>query len=110
MYPDDPWLEAAASLQVELDVQVRDEAYEVYVAESARGRMVDRVGVVTLLLRCGQVIKGELRADDVVAALRCDGAWINGRVSHVGADHVDLVRDGCSTTIAVTAVEAWARR
>ena len=167
MYPDDPWLEAAASLQVELDVQVRDEAYEVYVAESARGRMVDRVGEVTLLLRCGQVIKGELRADDdsvaghlvvaepsgrlmlvpdtavvsmtgsrpglrpegrdrertlgswlreawqaddVVAALRCDGAWINGRVSHVGADHVDLVRDGCSTTIAVTAVEAWARR
>ncbi len=56
MYPDDPWLEAAASLQMELDVQVRDEAYEVYVAESARGRMVDRVGEVTLLLRCGQVM------------------------------------------------------
>ncbi|MCX6433626.1 MAG: hypothetical protein NTX29_12885 [Actinobacteria bacterium] len=168
MYPDDPWLEAAAGLQVELDAQVRDEAYEVFVAESARVRMVDRVGEVTLLLRCGQAIEGELRppddnsvaghltvvedsgrlllvpdaavvtmtgsrpglrsegrdpartlgswlreawqGDDLVAGLLCDGSWINGRVAHVGADHVDLVSGGCSTTIAVIAVEAWARR
>ena len=167
MYPDDPWLEAAASLRVELDVQVRDEAYEVFVAESARGRMADRVGEVTLLLRCGQAVEGELRADDdsvaghlivaepsgrlmlvpdtavvtmagsrpglrpegrdrertlgswlreawqaddVVAALRCDGRWCTGRVRHVGADHVDLVSDGCTTTLAVAAVEAWSRR
>lgn len=168
MNPDDPWLEAAAGLQVEIDTQVREEAYEVFVAESARGRMVDRVGEVTLLLRCGQAIEGELRpqdddcvaghlvvaedsgrlllvpdtavvtmagsrpglrpegqdrertlgswlrearqGDDRVAALLCDGRWINGRVAHVGADHVDLVSGGCSTTIAVITVEAWARR
>ena len=168
MHPDDPWLEAAAGLQVELDAQVRDEAYEVYVAESARGRMVDRAGEATLLLRCGQAIEGQLRppeddsvaghlivsersgrlllvpdtavvtmtgsraglrpegrdrertlgswlreawqADDVVAALRGDGRWCTGRVRHVGADHVDLVSDGCTTTLAVAAVEAWSRR
>ena len=168
MNPDDPWLEAAAGLQVEIDTQVREEAYEVYVAESARGRLVDRAGEATLLMRCGQAIEGQLcppdddsvaghlivsersgrlllvpdtavvtmtgsraglrsegrdrertlgswlreawQGDDLVAALLCDGRWVTGRVTHVGSDHVDLVRDGCSTTIAISAVEAWARR
>ena len=168
MHPDDPWLEAAASLQSELDAQVRGEAYEVFVAESARGRMADRVGIVSIRTRSGRMLDGELQpsaddrvaghvavrdsagrllliaegavvtmagsrpglrpeghvresslaswlreswqADDLIEALTGDGRWCTGRVRHVGADHVDLVSDGCTTTLAVAAVEAWSRR
>ena len=168
MHPDDPWLEAAAGLQAELDTQVRDEAYEVFVAESARGRMADRVGLVSIRVRCGRVLEADMQpngdeavaghitvresggrllliaegavvtmagsrpglrpegqvresslaswlreawqADDLVSALMGDGRWCTGRVAHVGADHVDLVSAGRSTTLAVPAVEAWSRR
>jgi hypothetical protein len=71
------WLEAEAGLQTDLDAQVREEAYEVFVAEAARSRLVDRVGRARLVLRCGAVVTGELepmaRVPAGVIALR-DGA------------------------------------
>ncbi len=56
----DDWRELAAALAAERDADMRDEAYEVFVAEAARLRLVDRTGPVSLLLRCGHVIDGAL--------------------------------------------------
>jgi hypothetical protein len=66
---DDPWLEAAAGLRAELDSEARDEAYEVFLAEAARGRLVDRSGPATVLVRCGVVFEGVIgpAGDEAVA-------------------------------------------
>jgi hypothetical protein len=57
------WMEAAASLQSELDAQVREEAYEVFVAEASRCRLTDRTGPIRVALRCGRVMTGVVAAD-----------------------------------------------
>ena len=55
---DDIWLEALAGVQADLDAQVRGDAYEVFVAESARCRLADRTGSAHLRLRSGQAFDG----------------------------------------------------
>jgi hypothetical protein len=57
------WMEAAASLQSELDAQVREEAYEVFVAEASRCRLTDRTGPIRVALRCGRVMTGVVVVD-----------------------------------------------
>lgn len=57
---DELWHEAAAGVQSSLDADLRDEAYEVYVAEATRCRLVDRVGAARVSLRCGVALEGEL--------------------------------------------------
>lgn len=59
---DEQWRELAAALAAERDAEVRDEAHEVFLAEAARLRLLDRSGPVRLLLRCGQVVDGSLDA------------------------------------------------
>lgn len=54
------WHEAAAAAQSSIDADLRDDAYEVFVAEASRCRLVDRVGHARLLLRCGATIEGDL--------------------------------------------------
>jgi hypothetical protein len=63
---DELWLAAAAGLQSELDADLRDEAYEVFVVEAARSRLQDRVGPARLSLRCGLALEGQLGAEDVI--------------------------------------------
>jgi len=68
-------------VQSELDVEVRDEAYEVFVAEASRGRLADRSGPVRLTLRCGRVLSGTLvsRPDESV-----DGhLWVDDATGRV---------------------------
>jgi hypothetical protein len=57
------WQEAAAGVQSWLDADLRADAYEVFVAEAARCRLVDRVGDARVTLGCGVVIQGELAPD-----------------------------------------------
>lgn len=66
---DGLWQEAAAAVQSSVDADLRDEAYEVFVAEAARCRLVDRAGPARVALRCGVTLEGELvaAADDAVA-------------------------------------------
>ena len=54
------WRDAEAIVQCDVDAQAREEAYEVFVAESARMRLVDRVGPVDLWLTCGAIVHGTL--------------------------------------------------
>jgi hypothetical protein len=57
---DDVWLEALAGVQADVDAQLRGDAYEVFVAESARCRLEDRTGPAHVRLRSGHVIDGEI--------------------------------------------------
>jgi hypothetical protein len=57
------WQEAAGGVQSWLDADLRAEAYEVFVAEAARCRLVDRAGAARVALRCGVVLEGELDPD-----------------------------------------------
>jgi hypothetical protein len=59
----DPWFEAIAGLQADVDAELRDDAYEVFVAEAARGRVVDRVGTARVVLRSGASVDGTLVTD-----------------------------------------------
>ena len=61
---DDPWLEAVAAVRAELDGETRDDAVEVFLAEAARCRLVDRRGPTRVTLRCGTVLSGELVGSD----------------------------------------------
>lgn len=61
------WLEAAAAVEGELRAEVLDEAYEVYVAEAARTRVVDRDGAAHVRLRSGAAVDGVLVHDDPIA-------------------------------------------
>lgn len=56
----DPWREAVAELRTEMDAELREDAYEVFLAESARCRLVDRAGVARVLLRSGVTVEGTL--------------------------------------------------
>jgi hypothetical protein len=62
---DDLWLEALAGVQAELDAQLRGDAYELFVAESARCRLADRTGPARVRLRCGRVFDGEIGGQDL---------------------------------------------
>ena len=57
------WHEAAAGVQASVDADLREEAYEVFVAEAARCRLVDRVGAARVTLRCGVTLEGVLAPD-----------------------------------------------
>lgn len=59
----DPWFEAIAGLQAEVDAELREDAYEVFIAEAARGRMVDRVGDARVVVRSGERLDGTLITD-----------------------------------------------
>lgn len=61
------WLEAAATVEGELRAEVVDEAYEVYVAEAGRTRLVDREGPARLHLRSGTLIAGDVVRHEPVA-------------------------------------------
>lgn len=58
------WAEAESIVQAEADADLVDEAYEVFLAEAARLRLVDRRGAVRIQLRSGIHIEGDL-SDDV---------------------------------------------
>ncbi len=58
------WAEAESIVQADADADLVDEAYEVFLAEAGRLRLVDRRGPVRILLRCGVAFDGEL-TDDV---------------------------------------------
>lgn len=75
------WHEAAAGVQASVDADLREEAYEVFVAEAARCRLVDRVGAAHVTLRCGVTLSGVLApdSDDAIdghLALRRAGAGV----------------------------------
>ena len=155
------WGEADALVQTSIDAELREEAYEVFVAEASRCRMTDRCGDVAATLRCGVTVKGRmlpewmdghlamrtdagaellvptaavvvilggapsLRREGEIAAtigsalreswsggrtirvLLADGAWRQGEVDFVGADHVTLRIVDMLVTIPMVAVEAW---
>lgn len=65
--PPDWWQEAASRVLAETAAEVRDEAVEVYLAEVARCRLVDRRGAVRLQLRCGVRFIGHLTGRSVAA-------------------------------------------
>lgn len=56
------WWEADAALSAAAKNEVLDEAYEIYVAEAARSRMVDLCGKGTIMLRSGRDVTGTLGA------------------------------------------------
>jgi hypothetical protein len=64
----DVWLEAAAAAQAGIDEDLRDEAYELFVAEASRCRLEDRGGRVRVQLRSGHVVEGELSRAAAVSA------------------------------------------
>ena len=161
------WQEAVAGVQASLDADLRDEAHEVFVAEAARCRIVDRVGRARVSLRCGITLEGELAPDSDDAledhlvmtdeagvsllvpvaaiatmtgsrpALRSEGRgrtrslaswlrelwstdepvhlvdgsgrWAAGRLTYVGADHVELVSGESARVVPLASVEAWRR-
>lgn len=61
------WLEAAARVTADLDLDIRLEAAEVFSAEAARCRLDDREGHAAAWLLGGHTIDGDLRSDDPVA-------------------------------------------
>lgn len=64
--PVDPlrlWAEAESIVQAEVDADLVDEAYEVFLAEATRLRLVDRQGAVRIQLRCGVHVEGDLSDD-----------------------------------------------
>lgn len=54
------WAEAESIVQAEADADLVDEAYEVFLAEAARLRLLDRRGAVRMQLRCGVHVEGDL--------------------------------------------------
>lgn len=62
------WAEAESIVQAEADADLVDEAYEVFLIEAARLRLVDRCGAVRLQLRCGIPVEGHLSKDRRVRA------------------------------------------
>ena len=67
-------------MQSTIDADLREEAYEVFVAEAARCRLVDRAGSARVVLRCGVTLAGELApdhsdaVDEHLVLLGADGA------------------------------------
>ncbi len=60
------WLDALSVVRSDVEVQTRDDAAEVFVAEAARVRLADRHGPARLVLRSGTVLSGVLRGDGEV--------------------------------------------
>lgn len=58
----DAWLEAVSRVRADIAAEVRDEAFELFVVEAARSRLVDRRGHGRLHLRCGETLEGDLGA------------------------------------------------
>ena len=61
------WHDAAAVVEADLRDDAVAEAFEVYRAEIARSRLVDRVGEVVVTLSCGVDLRGRLLQDEPVA-------------------------------------------
>lgn len=72
---DAVWLEALARVRSDEDVETRLEAREVFLAEAARCRLVDRLGRVRVQVRGGHQVEGALTRDPRVA----DHLVIEGR-------------------------------
>ncbi len=54
----DDWWETVSGLQADMDAELREDAFDIFVVESARGRLVDRHGPVQVLLRSGSTVAG----------------------------------------------------
>ena len=63
------WSDAAALVQADEDADLRAEAREVYAAEAARCRLVDRIGPGQVRLACGITMAGELSPGEAVTGL-----------------------------------------
>lgn len=86
-FAEHEWDAAVARAREEADADVRSEAFDVFVAEAGRFRLVDRTGRGRLLLTCRVILEGRLTGSVVVA------------------DHLDLVDDaGRTCRIPVRAV------
>jgi hypothetical protein len=83
------WHEAAAGVQASVDADLREEAFEVFVAEAARCRLVDRVGTARVTLRSGVTVEGVLvpgcddALDGHLALRRADGGVLHVTVPSV---------------------------
>lgn len=55
----------------------------------------------------GSRLRATQGADAHVRATLADGAVVAGRVSVVGADHVEIAHDGTSTVLVVATVAVW---
>lgn len=114
---DGLWLEATAGAQASVDAELRDDAYEVFVAEAARCRLVDRMGPTRMLLRCGEVVDGTLAPDpgeavDDHLALRGPGGRLMlvpsaAIVSATGSRSALRTEGGVSRTVRSWLREAW---
>lgn len=58
--PEQDWYAAFAREQGQVDADVRAEAFDVFVAEAGRGRLVDRTGRGRLRLTSGVTLEGRL--------------------------------------------------
>ena len=113
---DDVWLEALAGVQADLDAQVRGDAYEVFMAESARCRLADRTGPANVRLRSGHVFDGVIASQGQESI---DGyLWLidaNGRALLIAAGAVLAItgtRPGLreeSPTQSGTSLGSWLR-
>jgi len=88
------WLEAQASAQTGIDADTREEAYEVFVAEAARCRLVDRRGSVSLRMRSGTVIRGRQAEGDVEGHLHLE--MDDATVVQVCAEQVVVIGGGAA--------------
>lgn len=61
------WWQAAAELESDLAAEAAEEAYEVFLVEASRMRLVDRRGWVQVHLGCGMTVSGDILGDDEVA-------------------------------------------
>lgn len=61
------WLEALAEVQADIDAGMRDDAYELFVVESARSRLVDRTGRVRLTLRGDRTLEGAMGGEGLAS-------------------------------------------
>lgn len=118
------WWEAAAEVESELAAEVAEEAYEVFVAEAARVRLVDRRGHVRVHLHSGASVAGDLLVDvdmaEHLAIREASGATslvtvsaiVSMRGSHVVLRPTDP--DGASPGSSLdqrgTSIGSWLRR
>lgn len=114
---DGLWYEAAAGVQSSLDADLRDDAYEVFVAEVSRCRLVDRVGRARVLLRCGATVEGDLvpqgdgAVDDHLLVHTDDGDLLvpTAAIAAMSGSRTALRIEGVrARTLASWLREAWA--
>jgi hypothetical protein len=111
------WHELAAGVQSSLDADLRDDAYEVFVAEVSRCRLVDRVGRARVLLRCGATVEGDLApqgdgsVDDHLLVRTGDGDLLvpTTAIAAMSGSRTALRGEGAPVrTLASWLREAWA--